>query len=198
MSDDKRDHRKPITPPLGISKQIAGPINKQPISRPDDDGSYETHTPTHPTPVHVQINQSERPLEAVERRSRDIKNTSISTLRLVGEVRAETDVKLRALDEKIDTQAEVLDDLRFTVGKLAEKSEGQNNMIIQMLREQVNTITSITVTEAQTRNARAMTEIGDDSKDKQLRRDIWRKATFTIFGGTGIVAAIFLLIQQKC
>lgn len=204
MADDKHDRDKLSrkTPPKGVASQIAGPVNRQPISKPQGE-DFDSHTPTHPTPVHGMTTGGETMLAAAERRTRDIKNTSLSTLQLVGSLRDETDKKLERLDQKIEKQNDVLRDLSRAV----ERAEGQNEVIIDLVKQQQTLIITKETTELEIRKHRAMTDVDLDKLDRTERaeaRQRGSKVWWTVFrefglraaAGTGFVAVIVLIVKE--
>ena len=124
-----RDKRVPLTPPHGVRAQIA------PSSDWEGPTSDE-YTPIHPTPV---PGLGPVDLNGIDRRVKETKNASITTLDRVELYRKETREDIGRLEEKVHAQGQRVSEVVMAVGDLkgvVGKAAGQNELILDILREQ--------------------------------------------------------------
>lgn len=211
-----RDQRRPKVPPKGVIDQLAPPV---PYESWEDQHSY---TPVHPTPEPGSISRVDvdEAVLAIDRRSRETKNAALTTVDRVADLRKETREDIHDLrerlgntDEKVNTVIEVVGELRETVGKQG----GQNELIIDMLKEQkaareqeVHVKTTARVAEIEIDRTRAITNleiekvqqlavVENDKKDKDLRRELIKTLTLKIVAGIGVLwAFVSAIYMSRC
>ncbi len=182
MAARDRDKRIPYTPHAGVELQ---PVNPTPV--PSRTDSWERLK----TDVHEAI-EGESSVEGIDRRVKETKNTSLTTLDRVDTLRREVNEDMTVIHTKVDGIIAVVSDLRQVVGR----AEGQNELIIGMLQQQNKTsenrehvITTTRIAEVEVDKTRqlsdieiekhaAVAKIADDASAKAAKREILK--TFLI------------------
>lgn len=222
MSD--RDKRKAHTPPLGVQEQIARAPTAEPNPELDELG---VRLPFHPTPVDVQPitdaqaeaimrrREAEHPIEALDRRSRETKNTSLTTLNLVDDLRKETKADLVLVHGAIAEQQKSINHVVKVVGDLSKSvgvQEGQNTIIIGMLKEQQETrrntehvVTTTRIAEVEVDKSRQLSQLEVDKNEKIAATEIRKVKTKVKWEWAGkiglvVITAIAALVTayMKC
>lgn len=150
----------------------------------------------------------ESPLQAVERRSRETKNNTITTLDRVENLRRETREDIAQVNKRIDkVDAKVDNTLELANEIKSELAAGtaQNEIIIKMIDEQnkdrersgLMRLTQVTaevevsktraLTDIEVDKVRALTDIDEKKKTGAFKRAVWKKFWFQAIAGAAAI-----------
>lgn len=183
MPGDERDRRRRHTPITGVQEQLAGPIDKR------------DHTPVGFPTI------PETGEESLERRIKETKNTSITTLDRVDTLRRETREDFKVVHSKIDDISKSVKLVEIAVAR----TEPQNTQIISMLdeakkhrenTEHVKTTMRVAEVEVdktrqigdvEVAKTRAITEINDEAAAKLAKREITKAVVLKVLAAVGLL-----------
>ncbi len=217
MSDD-RDKRKPFTPPGGVRSQIAPPLesgrgrkDQPPHESWEDQVSL---TPIHPTPIPrmapspVAIPRTLTPqessvvVEGIDRRVRETKNTTLTTLDRVERLRDETRTEITRIHDKMDAQGTKIDAVIMVVADMGREvgaQGGQNDIIIKMLEDErevrsrvEHVITTTRIAEVEVDKTRQIADINDTQDKRKFRRQVLLKVLAAVGALWAVVSTVLL------
>lgn len=196
MPPDDRDQLKRITPPAGIQSQLA----------PED--GFPRHK-RHLTPIEG-IEEREEAMEpslaGIDRRTKETKNSSLTTLNMVETLRKETREDVKELHKKFDTLSRDVntkyDNVNATLAKVSTglaRQEGQNNQILLALTEQakdrdakrtVHTHASVKQLDVDT--TRQLTDIEVEAAERKARIEVKKKRDLKIIAIIGALVSALI------
>lgn len=196
MADDERDRRKIKTPPHGVARQIA------PVAYPEsweDGGAYTPLSPT-PAPGSAQANQiiSGSDMHDIDRRVRETKNTSITTLDRVEVLRRETREDIRGVTQKIESVDAKVDGVVATVGKQEGQLE-KLDVIVELLKDREHVENTLVIARSDIDRHRQITATelaklaGEDQIEakKERRKNFWA----LVWKGVAAAGAVWLVVS---
>lgn len=190
MADDKKPRDR------DVRRDYHTPIGGVPVQRKPE--NFETHTPVQSTPV-LSRTSSDELLVNVERRSRETKNASITTLDRVNDVRRELREDIGAVNEKVDGVVQVVGDMRQDLGEL----KGAVGFVVTALdearveRQQHNTVkVTAELSNIKVAELERTTEVDLKKQRAAVRNQIALKLTAAI--GVIGTTVLGLLAAGKC
>lgn len=191
MPDEKPPLR--MTPIKGVRVVTPRPVGERPAL---------------PTPVTNEVavsrTVSDQDIQNLERRSKETKNVSISTLDHVTQLRQEVTQRINVIDSKVDGVIGVVSDLRVQTaeqtGMLTAVLDGQAEArTFRENTQRVVTTTRIAEVEVdktrqlagvEVEKTRALTDIGDKAAAKALRRELVKSVVLKALVGIGALWAV--------